>query len=389
MRQAEWLEAPFTKAIVEALGADNVKFVGGAVRDTLLGWDVADVDAATRHEPQKTTLLLENSGIKVIPTGLKHGTVTAVSDKQTMEITTLRVDVETDGRHAEVAFTEDWLADAKRRDFTINAIYLEPGGRLFDPLHGGDDLQVGMVRFIGTANDRIEEDTLRILRFFRFFGRYGKGEPDAKALAACTAKKHLLAKLSIERVRDELLKIIALQNVTHVVAQMLQCGVLEEIFGQNFRVNGFEQFIRHEKHCDAPVDQMLRFHVLARSVFNARELAEKFKLSNNDRQFLCGFEKAREEKCFCDEQGIRRFIYCYGTRITLALAISEDKKLYDVSAQLCETWTIPIMPVGGQDLLNLGNEPGAALGLQLKELESQWIASDFLLSRQELLGLAQ
>ena len=198
-----WLEWPETQSLVRAFAAKNteLRFVGGAVRDALAGRATSDVDVATPALPEAVMELLAAANIQAIPTGIKHGTVTAVLDKKHFEITTLRKDVSTDGRHAEVAYTDDWKADAARRDFTMNALYLSPAGELFDYFEGEKDAMAGRVRFIGGADARIKEDYLRILRFFRFYAWMGKGEADADALAACAANAPKIATLSGERIR--------------------------------------------------------------------------------------------------------------------------------------------------------------------------------------------
>ncbi|MCG8506772.1 MAG: CCA tRNA nucleotidyltransferase, partial [Sphingomonadales bacterium] len=207
--EAPWLADAAVTRVVAALGANNCRFVGGAVRNTLLGEPVTDIDIATRLEPDAVIARLEAAEIKAVPTGLKHGTVTAVAEGHAIEVTTLRHDVETDGRHAKVAFTDDWQADAARRDFTFNALYAAPDGTLYDYFGGLDDLKAGHVRFIGDAEARITEDALRILRFFRFHAHYGAGGMDAAGLDACAALAGRLDILSVERVRDELLKLLA------------------------------------------------------------------------------------------------------------------------------------------------------------------------------------
>ena len=221
------MTAPATRAVTEALSAEGatVRFVGGCVRDAVLGRDAKDVDIATPDPPETVIALLEAAGLKAVPTGIAHGTVTAVADGTPFEVTTLRHDVETDGRHAKVAFTDDWVADAARRDFTLNALYCDADGALYDPVGGIEDARRGRVRFVGDARARIEEDALRLLRFFRFHAHYGRGEADATALAACRELAPLLANLSGERLRDETLKLLAAPESAPVVALMIDMGV--------------------------------------------------------------------------------------------------------------------------------------------------------------------
>ena len=207
--EANWLKDAETKTVMEVLGV-GARFVGGVVRNTLMGEPVSDIDIAIAETPERAQALLEAKGIKVVPTGIEHGTITAVMPSRHYEITTLRVDVKTDGRRAEVAFTEDWVEDARRRDFTINALYADADGTVHDPLGTGlEDIKLRRVRFIGDANARIAEDYLRVLRFFRFHAWYGTGEPDTEGLKACANAREGLRQLSGERVHDELLKITA------------------------------------------------------------------------------------------------------------------------------------------------------------------------------------
>src|SRR5438445_5524465 len=229
------------KRLLGALGADEglTRYVGGAVRDDLLGLPVSDIDLATRIAPDEVIRRLEKARIKAVPTGIDHGTVTAVSDGQPVEITTLRRDVSTDGRRATVAFTDDWQEDAARRDFTINALSADPRtGELFDYFGGLADLDQRHIRFIGDPLQRIAEDHLRILRFFRFHARFGQGEPDLAALDACTARANDLMALSRERIADEVLKLLAVADPSATVGIMLDRGILKpvlpEIAGDSF-----------------------------------------------------------------------------------------------------------------------------------------------------------
>ena len=387
--QANWLREPLPCAVINALGADNVKFVGGAVRDTLIGRTPADIDAATRLLPADATARLEAAGLKVFPTGLKHGTVTVAMGKKVMEITTLRVDTETDGRHAEVSFTTDWLEDAQRRDFTFNAIYMASDGSLFDPFDGRSDLLAGKVRFIGEATARIEEDALRVMRFFRFFARYGKGAPDAEALAACNEKKSMLACLSIERVRDELMKMMALDNAAQAIGPMATCSILSEIYGPAFTMKRIGDFFESERLSGAAPCPLLRFYHLGPMSLYARELASRFRLSNDERQFLCDFEIAAAASQPVDAVGIRRFVYLHSKKVAMAAALVANTAHYRDVEKLCSEWQLPAMPVKGRDLLAAGFEPGPAMGACLDVLEQRWIESDFTLGRESLLASLQ
>ncbi|MDX1426079.1 MAG: CCA tRNA nucleotidyltransferase, partial [Kiloniellales bacterium] len=224
----DWMTAPATRAVLAALGAEGAvpRFVGGCVRDAVVARPVTDVDIATPDPPQRVIALIERAGLKAVPTGLAHGTVTAVADGRPFEVTSLRVDVETYGRHAKVAFTDDWQADAARRDLTINALSCDPDGRIYDYFGGLADLRAGRVRFVGEPRARIREDYLRLLRFFRFHAHYGRGAPDPEGLAAAGELAPEATHLSGERVRAELLRLLAAPDPAPVVAVMAAAGVL-------------------------------------------------------------------------------------------------------------------------------------------------------------------
>ncbi|MEE2979967.1 MAG: CCA tRNA nucleotidyltransferase, partial [Pseudomonadota bacterium] len=228
-----WMTAPETRSVLDALGAEGavVRLVGGAVRDAVIGrpHGGTDIDIATPDTPETVIRLLEAAGLRAVPTGLKHGTVTAVAGRQPFEITTLRRDLETDGRHATVAFTDDWAADAARRDFTMNALYCDPGGTLYDPVGGIADIKAGRVRFIGDGRTRIDEDALRILRFFRFHAHYGATTADGDALDACRAKAAAVAALSGERIGPEMLKLLAAANPIEALTLMIESGVMAHL----------------------------------------------------------------------------------------------------------------------------------------------------------------
>src|SRR5665213_1315156 len=224
-----WMSEAATRAVMAALGDGNARFVGGCVRDALLGRPVLDIDIATKLPPDEVTRRLEAAGIRAVPTGLAHGTVTAVLKPRHFEITTLRRDVETFGRHARVAFTDDWAEDAGRRDFTMNALYLGADGAVFDPIGGLADLRTGYVRFVGDAGRRIDEDVLRLLRFYRFYAHYGKGEADEAARDAARERAPLLPSLSAERVAAEMLKLLAAPDPLPVLALMREDGVLAQM----------------------------------------------------------------------------------------------------------------------------------------------------------------
>ena len=390
--QASWLHTPFVEAIVAALGADSIKFVGGAVRDSLLDAAVTDIDAATSHQPTETTKLLKAAGFKVIPTGLKHGTVTAVLGQDMMEITTLRLDVKTDGRHADVTFTKDWLLDAKRRDFTFNAIYLAPDGTVFDPFSGFEDLKAGKVRFIGNAEDRIEEDALRILRFFRFYARFGRGDADAAALAACGEKRCLIKNLSIERVREELLKIVTVSDPRETLALLEKTGILAEIIGPSVSLALCNAYIASEiqlgDRLPSGVNPLVRLYFLLRPSMRAARMASHFKMSNAEGARLRRIARAFEDSPIKSPVQLRRVMYNFGREAAMA-AVLVAGCTEDALYQLAVDWDIPTFPLLGRDLIELGYPAGPEIGKQIKRLEKTWCASDFKINRSALLELAR
>ena len=293
------MEAQATRAVMAALQAEGgvgaARYVGGCVRDTLLrlpaamappaaGDAVLDIDIATPLAPPRVIAALERAGLKAVPTGIAHGTVTAVSQGRPFEITTLRRDVQTNGRHAVVAFTDDWAQDAARRDFRLNALYAEPDGRLHDPIGGGiADALAGRVAFVGDAATRIAEDYLRILRFFRFQAWYGRGEPDAAGLAACAALADGLAGLSAERVAKELLKLLAAPDPLPALSAMVACGVLQRLPLQA-EVERLARLRALEDALGLPADPILRLAALSRG--DPLTLARRLRLSNADRDRL-------------------------------------------------------------------------------------------------------
>ncbi|MFP5513038.1 MAG: CCA tRNA nucleotidyltransferase, partial [Alphaproteobacteria bacterium] len=244
-----WMTAPESRAVFAALdaGGADARFVGGCVRDAWLGRPVKDIDVATHAPPERVMELLEAAGIRVIPTGIDHGTVTALCGGKPYEITTLRRDVETDGRHARVEFTDDWMEDAARRDLTMNALSCTPDGAMFDPFGGLADLAAGRVRFVGEARRRIEEDVLRLLRFFRFHAHYGRGDPDAEALAACRELAPRLPTLSGERVRGELFRLLTAPCAAAVWRLMMGQGIMVHLLPEAMDADRLDRLIAVER----------------------------------------------------------------------------------------------------------------------------------------------
>ena len=354
-----------------------MRFVGGAVRDSLLSRPVVDIDIATTLPPEEVIRKAEAARLKAIPTGLQHGTVTLVSSGRPFEVTTLRRDVKTDGRRAEVAFHDDWEADAARRDFTINAIYAKADGTLFDPVGGAEDLQAGRVRFIGDAAKRIEEDALRILRFFRFHLRYGKGAPDAAGLAACRAAVDKLDILSIERIRDELMKILSADDPLPVLTIMTDIGVMTHVLPDMRDVNRLECLIAVEQKLNDP-DALRRLFTLLPDR-SAVEAAIRLKLSNVEKKRLTAMALGPVPDNW------RESVYRTGKQAVIDRLIIHGPEPDPATLRTILTWSVPTFPVTGADLMKCGIPEGPELGEKLKELEERWIKSGFAKGRDDLL----
>lgn len=380
---APWMAAPETRAVVAALtaGGRPVRFVGGCVRDALVGRPVSDVDLATPEPPPRVIDLLTAARIKAVPTGIEHGTVTAVVEHRPFEITTLRRDVETFGRHAVVAFTADWGEDAARRDFTINALSADPDGAVHDFFSGLADLAAGRVRFVGDAELRIREDVLRILRFFRFHAHYGRGAPDADGFAACRALASLLPGLSGERIAAELKRLLAAVDPAATIETMRAAGILAPILpelGDLARLRGMQAL-------DLPAarDPLVRLAaVLPDDAAVAGAVAERLRLSNDERDRLqvlasppAGLWPAR------DERALRRALHRLGPAtvrdLGLMAAARGDAALGQAAAEAAAAWTPVVLPVRGQDALDLGVAPGRQVGRLIEAVMAWWEENDY------------
>ena len=352
------------RAVLTAL--PEARLVGGAVRDALTGRPVADVDLATPRDPASVTAALVAAGLKAVPTGIDHGTVTAVSGHRGFEVTTLRRDVRTDGRHAEVAFTDDWREDAARRDFTINAMSMTPEGAVFDYFGGIADLHAGRVRFVGRAVTRIAEDHLRILRFFRFWARYGSGAPDAEAVAAITAAEPGLARLSAERVWMELKRILAAPDPSGAVALMARLGVLAAVLPEGADPARLAALVAS----GAPPDPLLRLAALLDG--DAVALAERLKLSAAERDRLCALRAAPALPADADDDALRRALADESREVLVGRVwlAGGDASL---RARLA-VMPAPVFPLQGRDLRDLGVPAGPRMGALLRELRAWWRA---------------
>ncbi|QEX21009.1 poly(A) polymerase/tRNA-nucleotidyltransferase [Hypericibacter adhaerens] len=395
-----WMTNAHTEAVIAALRADGaeVRFVGGCVRDTVLGRAIKDIDLATPDPPETVMALLARAGLKAVPTGIAHGTVTAVAEKQPFEVTTLRRDVETYGRHAKVEFTDDWREDAARRDLTFNAMSLSPDGTLHDYFGGFDDLRAGHVRFVGDALTRIEEDVLRLLRFFRFYAHYGKPPPDATALEACRRMAPKLSDLSGERIQAETMKLLAAPDPAPVVALTQNQQVLEHWLPEAHSVAQLAALVKIENGLGHEPDAILRLAALIDGGPEiARGLAWRLRLSNADRDRLVAARETRMQEGgtlspALDARARRVALYrlgweTYRDRVLLgwaAAGVEPDDARWCALFLVSET-PPPSFPLQGRDLLSLGMKAGRHVGELLKEIEAWWIAGDFKADRKACL----
>ena len=396
--EAAWLTAPPRARVFAALAAKGhvARAVGGAIRNTLLGAPVADVDIATTATPQETIAAARAAGLKALPTGLAHGTVTIVVDGIATEVTTLRTDVETHGRHATVAFTTDWVADAERRDFTMNALYCDADGTLFDPLGGYDDLVARRVRFIGDATTRIREDCLRILRFFRFTAQYGAGPLDAAGLAACVAERDGLTRLSAERVSQEVQRLLVAPRAIDIVGDMFGHGLIAAILGRAPDCARLARLAACEAALGIAPEFARRLAALAVQVEeDADFLQTRLRLSNAVTARLRAAATAPRWDAPPGLAAARAHLYRTGPdafRDALLAAWSRQAMGADTPAwgplyALPDTWTPPSFPLDGADAAAAGVPPGPAIGIALRTAEAAWIASDFTLTRDALRAL--
>lgn len=372
------LATPGLSAVMQAL--PEARIVGGAVRDALLGRAVADIDLATPDDPETSTRLLQAAGLRVLPTGLAHGTVTALAPGQAFEITTLRRDVETDGRHAIVAWTADWREDAARRDFTINAMSLSRDGTLHDYFGGAADAQAGLVRFVGEAAQRVAEDTLRILRYFRFYARYGRGEPDAAALAAIRDGVPGLARLSAERVWSELKRILAAPKPQRALALMAVLGVLDAVLPEGADPACAIALI----YGGAPADPLLRFAaLLARGAVGA---AGRLRLSNEETARLAAM-RAPPAPPLGDETAWTRLLAETDNATLIARSwLAQGFGLeWDSARARLAAMPRPVFPLEGRDALALGHAPGPQIGEALRLVRARWLDAGCTGTREDWL----
>ena len=386
-----WMVEPATRAVLGALSAGGVevRFVGGSVRDALLGRPIGDIDIATPASPERVIDLLEKSGIKVVPTGLAHGTVTAVVPPRHFEITTLRRDVETYGRRARVAFDADWAADAARRDFTINAIFLAPDGRIDDPVGGLADLRARRVRFVGDPATRIAEDLLRLLRYYRFEARFGTGIGDPQARAACRTAAHLLPTLSRERIAQELIKLLDTPDPIAVLRMMQEDGVLAVVLPEAHRLDRLRRLIAIELGPD-PLRRLAA--LIEVDGEGAVALAARLRFSNAWRDRMQDLSPPWPLDPQGDVQAQRRALYWLGVEryrdLALLLAAEGEvsrSRLVEL-LDLARAWTPPVFPLAGCDVTALGIPAGEGVGRLLAAARDWWEASDFTPDRAACLA---
>jgi len=377
----EWMDEQDLHRIFAALDG-SARLVGGCVRDACIGGFVKDIDIATPYLPDQIIKLLQKEKIKVIPTGIKHGTVTAVVNNKNYEITTLRSDVACDGRHAKVEFTDSWQLDAARRDFTINAMSCDLLGNLYDYFGGYDDLIRGCVRFVGDANSRCQEDILRILRFFRFNAYYGK-HIDEKGLAACIKYKDQISNLSGERIQSETLKLFGSGNAGKILGVMQENGICDKIFPARIDTSLVKKLGLAE-----PLLK-LAATILAYSKEQLDNLAKRWKMSNKHKNYLIVMLENKENIILDNIPKRHAFIRKYGKEIASDLAILQAEILDygDISSIINEinNWEIPAFPISGKDLAKIGIPPGKQMGRLLKSAESLWEEGGYKADKDQLM----
>jgi len=375
-----WLESLETRAVLSALtdASRTVRFVGGCVRDTLLGRPVTDLDIATTLKPSDVIYQLQKANIKTVPLGLEHGSVLAVTGSYHYEITTLRHDIETDGRHAKVSFTDDWKEDAKRRDFTFNALYLSIKGELYDPWGGEEDLQKGRVRFIGDASERIQEDYLRILRYFRFYASYGQGETDAEALESCKKYAAKIKNLSAERIHTEILKLLKAPLPLYALQKMEETGVWFHAMqgAPSPDIKQLEKLIKLEQEFHIMPKALRRLAAILKDNGNALHiLSKELKFSHKEKKELESLVKLAGHLCMDS----RELLYEHGLETTRDVLLLQVTQGYNrtLLEQLPLSWEKPIFPLSGEDLKTLGIAPGPLFGKILKHVETWWVKQHF------------
>ncbi len=398
----DWLQDKTLQRLFDVLCADGgeARVAGGAVRNSLMGTGASDVDLCTTLLPREVIKRLESVGEKAVPTGIEHGTVTAVINGKAFEITTLRKDIETDGRHAVVEFGTDWEADACRRDLTINGLYCDRTGVIYDYVDGYKDILARDVRFIGDAATRIKEDSLRILRFFRFFAWYGGGRPDAGGLKACAAGKGLLAGLSVERVWMELKKMLTAPDPGRAILWMRTTGILGGVLPETHKwgTDAIPGLLRLEQEQGWEPDPLFRLMGMVRpDVDTMRALAKRMTFSNAQASRMELWAQAVSPKPDISNHELEKVLYwgdkqglidCMKLEVVHLVNREDETGARAMLALIvhAQNWQRPKMPVKGKDLIAVGVEAGPVMGKKLKVLEDAWVESGFVLERDELLA---
>lgn len=377
-----WLpeEAQDIVKILNDVQESSTMFVGGCVRNALLNEIETDIDLATTHKPDAVLKILSEAGLKVVPTGIEHGTITAVKNNIAVEVTTLREDVATYGRHADVKFSKDWQQDAVRRDFTMNALYMDLDGNIYDPTGEGiEDLENRNVKFVGDADSRIKEDYLRILRFFRFNAQYGQDDIDQNTLAICTDNKDGLKQLSRERITKEFFKIIYSDRAVDVLDTMFKAEILDVLRGKEYNVNALTKLMELQTHHQSFVDDfsipLTRYFILsgAKAKFHDDILI----FSKAQAAFVIKLETIARADLYQDEKSIKRTMIQHGRDFTLQgyfLLSALDKINYAQSIfDLISNWEIPECPITGEMLLKEGYQTGPELGQELERRKQEWL----------------
>ena len=408
--QTEWLQNKELQHLLEVFSenGDEARIAGGAVRNALLGQPVSDIDIATTTVPDETERRARAAGFRTVPTGKEHGTITVLAGGAAYEVTTLRADVETDGRRARVVFGRDWKADAERRDFTINALYAAADGKVIDLVGGLADLEARTLRFIGDPEQRIREDYLRILRFFRFFAWYGNGRPDPEGLRACARLKDGMVRLSAERVWAELKKLLAAPDPSRALLWMRQTGVLSLVLpeSEKWGIDAVHALVAAGRDLGWQPDPLLRLEaIVPADPARMAALASRLKLSKAEAARLAAWAMTGPIAPSTGEAALAKIAYrgdrqAVDDRLRLGLAAARAKAGEDSGAlaeaggylrllRFLEGWEKPVFPVKGSDLAALGMASGPRMGETLSKLETEWVESGFRAGRDALLARAE
>lgn len=390
-----WMTEGPAAMVVRALTAEGgqARFVGGCVRDALVGRPIRDIDICTPLSPERVIELLKKAGLKAVPTGIEHGTITAVAEGKGVEVTTLRLDLETDGRRARVAFTDDWQADAARRDLTINALSADADGQVHDYFGGLPDLSQGRVRFVGDAAQRITEDYLRLLRFFRFHADYAVGGFDAEAIAAAKTLAPNLKSLSGERLRQETLRLLTARRGPEIWGEMLSLGIVQHYLPWATTLDRLRSVAELEHRHGLAPDAVRRLAALTMTGCGP-QVAATLKLSRAESERVAALDAPRDSFDADRPATVRRQIYRWGNdgaldRLLLDWPEADDGIRGRSALELIRAWPKPGFPLAGADILKLGIPKGPRVGEILRAVEEWWIEADFLPDRDACIAQAR